>query len=65
LDYQILRHIRSEELLGQAWMKSDKERRAAHVNMASTRFNAVRHLSPQYTVTQNLSKMESILDSVC
>ena len=41
LDHKIFISIRSEELLGQAWMKPDKSHRAPHVLLVSKRFNEV------------------------
>ncbi|XP_055550871.1 ras-specific guanine nucleotide-releasing factor 2-like isoform X3 [Wyeomyia smithii] len=39
LDHQIFLAIRSEEFLGQAWMKSDKKSRAEHIILMTKRFN--------------------------
>ncbi|CAO1416546.1 unnamed protein product [Diamesa tonsa] len=39
LDHQIFLAIRSEEFLGQAWMKSDKKSRAEHIIQMTKRFN--------------------------
>ncbi|KAL7033129.1 hypothetical protein ACKWTF_007492 [Chironomus riparius] len=39
LDHQIFLAIRSEEFLGQAWMKSDKKFRAEHIIQMTKRFN--------------------------
>ncbi|KAG5680535.1 hypothetical protein PVAND_010039 [Polypedilum vanderplanki] len=39
LDHQIFLAIRSEEFLGQAWMKSDKRNRAEHIIQMTKRFN--------------------------
>lgn len=39
LDHQIFSAIRSEEFLGQAWMKSDKKSRAEHIILMTKRFN--------------------------
>ncbi|XP_060555505.1 ras-specific guanine nucleotide-releasing factor 1-like isoform X3 [Ruditapes philippinarum] len=44
LDHQIFTSIRSEELLGQAWMKPDKSNKAPHVLLVSKRFNEVSRL---------------------
>ncbi|XP_052797234.1 ras-specific guanine nucleotide-releasing factor 2-like isoform X2 [Mya arenaria] len=44
LDHQIFTSIRSEELLGQAWMKHDKAMKAPHVLLVSKRFNEVSRL---------------------
>ncbi|XP_064620078.1 ras-specific guanine nucleotide-releasing factor 2-like isoform X2 [Lineus longissimus] len=44
LDHQIFKSIRSEELLGQAWMKPDKANKAPHVLLVSKRFNEVSRL---------------------
>ncbi|PVD19918.1 hypothetical protein C0Q70_20412 [Pomacea canaliculata] len=44
LDHQIFIAIRSEELLGQAWMKPDKGNKAPHVLLVSKRFNEVSRL---------------------
>lgn len=45
LDHQIFKAIRSDELLGQAWMKEDvKNERAPHVLLVSKRFNEVSRL---------------------
>ncbi|KXJ72368.1 hypothetical protein RP20_CCG018222 [Aedes albopictus] len=39
LDHQIFQAIRSEEFLGQAWMKSDKKSRSEHIILMTKRFN--------------------------
>ncbi|XP_055716567.1 ras-specific guanine nucleotide-releasing factor 2-like [Phlebotomus papatasi] len=39
LDHQIFLAIRSEEFLGQAWMKADKKSRAEHIIQMTKRFN--------------------------
>ncbi|XP_055314318.1 ras-specific guanine nucleotide-releasing factor 2-like isoform X3 [Sitodiplosis mosellana] len=39
LDHQIFVNIRSEEFLGQAWMKSSKKTQAEHISQMTTRFN--------------------------
>ncbi|KAJ6634993.1 Ras-specific guanine nucleotide-releasing factor 2, partial [Pseudolycoriella hygida] len=39
LDHQIFVNIRSEEFLGQAWMKSNKETKAEHIIQMTKRFN--------------------------
>lgn len=39
LDHQIFLAIRSEEFLGQAWMKADKKLRAEHIIQMTKRFN--------------------------
>ncbi|XP_071170637.1 ras-specific guanine nucleotide-releasing factor 2-like isoform X4 [Mytilus edulis] len=44
LDHKIFISIRSEELLGQAWMKPSKCHRAPHVLLVSKRFNEVSRL---------------------
>ncbi|XP_014231080.1 ras-specific guanine nucleotide-releasing factor 2-like isoform X1 [Trichogramma pretiosum] len=44
LDYQIFNSIRSEEFLGQAWMKADKAIRAPHITLMTKRFNEVSQL---------------------
>ncbi|XP_026480940.1 ras-specific guanine nucleotide-releasing factor 2-like [Ctenocephalides felis] len=44
LDHQIFMSIRSEEFLGQAWMKSDKAVRAPHILLMTRRFNDVSRL---------------------
>ncbi|XP_072402937.1 ras-specific guanine nucleotide-releasing factor 1-like isoform X1 [Diabrotica undecimpunctata] len=44
IDHQIFINISSEELLGQAWMKLDKEKRAPHILMMTKRFNDVSRL---------------------
>ncbi|XP_056022520.1 ras-specific guanine nucleotide-releasing factor 2-like isoform X4 [Ostrea edulis] len=41
LDHKIFISIRSEELLGQAWMKGEKSTKAPHVLLVSKRFNEV------------------------
>ncbi|XP_045030323.1 ras-specific guanine nucleotide-releasing factor 1 isoform X1 [Daphnia magna] len=44
LDHAILASIKSEELLGQAWMKPDKLFRAPHIILITKRFNEVSRL---------------------
>ncbi|CAG0919797.1 unnamed protein product [Notodromas monacha] len=44
LDHKIFISIKSEELLGQAWMKSEKNTKAPHVVMITKRFNEVSRL---------------------
>ncbi|XP_076624750.1 ras-specific guanine nucleotide-releasing factor 1 isoform X3 [Colletes latitarsis] len=44
LDHKIFVSISSEELLGQAWMKSDKASRAPHIILMTKRFNEVSQL---------------------
>ncbi|CAH1153713.1 unnamed protein product [Phaedon cochleariae] len=44
IDHQIFIAISSEEFLGQAWMKGDKEKRAPHIIMMTKRFNDVSRL---------------------
>ncbi|KAG5880599.1 hypothetical protein JTB14_026570 [Gonioctena quinquepunctata] len=44
IDHQIFIAISSEEFLGQAWMKSDKDKRASHIIMMTKRFNDVSRL---------------------
>ncbi|ESO08236.1 hypothetical protein HELRODRAFT_75379, partial [Helobdella robusta] len=44
LDHQLFLAIRSEELLGQAWMKADKAARSPHVLLVSKRFNEASRL---------------------
>lgn len=44
LDHKIFIAIRSDELLSQTWMKSDKEIKAPHVHLVSKRFNEVSRL---------------------
>ncbi|XP_031638575.1 ras-specific guanine nucleotide-releasing factor 2-like isoform X2 [Contarinia nasturtii] len=39
LDHQIFVNIRSEEFLGQAWMKSSKKTQAEHISLMTKRFN--------------------------
>ncbi|ELT93796.1 hypothetical protein CAPTEDRAFT_169570 [Capitella teleta] len=56
LDHQIFMAIRSEELLGQAWMKPDKSQKATQVLLVSKRFNEVSRLVVSEIVTrQNCS----------
>lgn len=44
LDHKIFQAIRSEEFLGQAWMKIDKAVRAPHILLITKRFNDVSRL---------------------
>uniref|UniRef100_A0A0A9WMY2 Ras-specific guanine nucleotide-releasing factor 1 n=3 Tax=Lygus hesperus TaxID=30085 RepID=A0A0A9WMY2_LYGHE len=44
VDHQIFISIRSEEFLGQAWMKTDKATRAPHIILMTKRFNEVSQL---------------------
>ncbi|KAG8278165.1 Ras protein-specific guanine nucleotide-releasing factor [Homalodisca vitripennis] len=44
LDHQIFVAIRSEEFLGQAWMKTDKATKAPHIILMTRRFNEVSQL---------------------
>ncbi|XP_044765264.1 ras-specific guanine nucleotide-releasing factor 2-like isoform X3 [Coccinella septempunctata] len=44
IDHQIFIAISSEEFLGQAWMKNDKNSRAPHILMMTRRFNDVSRL---------------------
>ncbi|XP_054009578.1 ras-specific guanine nucleotide-releasing factor 2-like isoform X2 [Hylaeus anthracinus] len=44
LDHKIFISISSEELLGQAWMKTDKATRAPHIILMTKRFNEVSQL---------------------
>ncbi|XP_076681814.1 ras-specific guanine nucleotide-releasing factor 2 isoform X2 [Andrena cerasifolii] len=44
LDHKIFISIKSEEFLGQAWMKADKATRAPHILLMTKRFNEVSQL---------------------
>ncbi|KAL1117876.1 hypothetical protein AAG570_004189 [Ranatra chinensis] len=44
VDHKIFTSIRSEEFLGQAWMKTDKATRAPHIILMTRRFNEVSQL---------------------
>ncbi|XP_030755990.1 ras-specific guanine nucleotide-releasing factor 2-like [Sitophilus oryzae] len=44
IDHQIFMQICPEELMGQAWMKEDKEIRAPHIVLMTRRFNEVSRL---------------------
>ncbi|XP_014244538.1 ras-specific guanine nucleotide-releasing factor 2-like isoform X2 [Cimex lectularius] len=44
VDHQIFVSIRSEEFLGQAWMKTDKATKAPHIILMTRRFNEVSQL---------------------
>ncbi|KAJ8955431.1 hypothetical protein NQ318_003529, partial [Aromia moschata] len=44
IDHHIFVAISSDEFLGQAWMKSDKDRRAPHILIMTKRFNDVSRL---------------------
>ncbi|GLV41334.1 Son of sevenless [Carabus blaptoides fortunei] len=44
IDHQIFISITSEEFLGQAWMKTDKAIKAAHIILMTKRFNEVSRL---------------------
>ncbi|XP_066901194.1 ras-specific guanine nucleotide-releasing factor 2 isoform X3 [Halyomorpha halys] len=44
VDHQIFLSIRSEEFLGQAWMKTDKATKAPHIILMTRRFNEVSQL---------------------
>ncbi|KAF7269538.1 hypothetical protein GWI33_017431 [Rhynchophorus ferrugineus] len=44
IDHQIFMQISPEELMGQAWMKEDKDKRAPHIVMMTKRFNEVSRL---------------------
>ncbi|KAJ8927238.1 hypothetical protein NQ314_020317 [Rhamnusium bicolor] len=44
IDHKIFIAISSEEFLGQAWMKTDKDKRAPHIIMMTKRFNDVSRL---------------------
>ncbi len=63
LDHEIFVAIRSEEFLGQAWTKDDKEVRAPHITLMSRRFNEVSRLvvsdiMRQSTLASRLLAME-------
>ncbi|KAL3866712.1 hypothetical protein ACJMK2_043993, partial [Sinanodonta woodiana] len=59
LDHKIFFSIRSEELLGQAWMKPDKATKAPHVLLVSKRFNEVSRL-----VVSEIISRQNIQDRV-
>lgn len=54
LDHKIFISIRSEELLGQTWMKSEKSTKAPHVLLVSKRFNEVSRLVVSEVVTRTV-----------
>ncbi|OWF45269.1 Ras-specific guanine nucleotide-releasing factor 1 [Mizuhopecten yessoensis] len=63
LDHKIYIGIRSEELLGQAWMKPDKSHKAPHVLLVSKRFNEVSRLVVSEIVgRQNLQDRVSCIE---
>ncbi|XP_060073203.1 ras-specific guanine nucleotide-releasing factor 2-like [Ylistrum balloti] len=63
LDHKIYIGIRSEELLGQAWMKQDKSHKAPHVLLVSKRFNEVSRLVVSEIVgRQNLQDRVSCIE---
>ncbi|XP_065577423.1 ras-specific guanine nucleotide-releasing factor 2-like isoform X1 [Artemia franciscana] len=63
LDHHIFISIKSEELLGQAWMKTDKATRAPHVILITKRFNEVSRLVvSEITRRQNLTARIAVID---
>ncbi|KAJ8918692.1 hypothetical protein NQ315_015012 [Exocentrus adspersus] len=59
IDHQIFISISSEEFLGQAWMKPDKEIKASHILMMTKRFNDISHL-----VASEILRRRNITDRV-
>lgn len=59
LDHKIFLSIRSEELLGQAWMKPSKSHKAPHVLLVSKRFNEVSRL-----VVSEIVSRQNLMDRV-
>ncbi|KAK3096923.1 hypothetical protein FSP39_004801 [Pinctada imbricata] len=63
LDHKIFISIRSEELLGQAWMKPEKANKAAHVLLVSKRFNETSRLVVSEIVSrQNLPERVACIE---
>ncbi|CAD7092815.1 unnamed protein product [Hermetia illucens] len=56
LDHQIFLAIRSDEFLGQAWMKADKKEKAEHIILMTKRFNdGSRLVSSEIISRQNMA----------
>lgn len=63
LDHKIFLAIKSEEFLGQAWMKSDKGIKAPHILLITKRFNDVSRLvSSEITRVPELHRRVSIIE---
>ncbi|XP_060537024.1 ras-specific guanine nucleotide-releasing factor 2-like [Cylas formicarius] len=59
IEHHIFVSIASEEFLGQAWMKGDKEKKAPHILMMTKRFNDVSRL-----VTSEILRRSSLTSRV-
>ncbi|CAG9855230.1 unnamed protein product [Phyllotreta striolata] len=63
IDHQIFICISSDEFLGQAWMKSEKDKKAPHIIMMTKRFNDVSRLVAseilrRKSITQRVAAIE-------
>ncbi|KAJ8969024.1 hypothetical protein NQ317_013830 [Molorchus minor] len=59
IDHHIFIEISSDQFLGQAWMKSDKDKKAPHIIMMTKRFNDMSRL-----VASEILRRDSILSRV-
>ncbi|CAM1331460.1 RASGRF1 (predicted) [Pycnogonum litorale] len=63
LDHKIFVNIRSEEFLGQAWMKLDRTTKAPHILLITRRFNDVSRLVVSEVIRRtNMSTRVSVIE---
>ncbi|XP_026678878.1 ras-specific guanine nucleotide-releasing factor 2-like [Diaphorina citri] len=63
IDYHIFKSIRSEEFLGQAWLKSEKLTKAPHIVLFTQRFNTMSKLVANEILNRsNLSQRVHVIE---